>query len=130
MRENGMDRDIALAIVDAVDSIKTSLEQINNNLYHVVILTQPVDVVDAVADETYTFSVSAANVVSYQWQNKNQNPAITEWTNSALSGNTTDTLTIQASAPRYSYLYRCAMVGKDGETVYSDAVKLIAPAQG
>lgn len=130
MSNNGTDRDVALAIVDTINNIKTSLEQINNNLYHVVILAQPQNVEDAITNETYTFSVSAANVVSYKWQSKNQNPQYTEWTDSGLPGNATDTLTVQATSIRFSYLYRCSMVGKDGETVYSNAVQLIAPAQG
>lgn len=126
MRENGTDRDVALLIASAISDIKDLVSQIETNMYGPVILTQPVNVEDAVVDESYTFTVGAANVASYQWQNR----AIAggQWSNSGLTGNKTDTLTVTATEVRYGYYFRCEVTGKDGTVAYTNNVRLIAPA--
>lgn len=123
---NGTDRDIALRIVDIVDSIKTSVAAINSNLYSPYILTQPVDVTLAI-DETAEFTVSAANVTAYQWEYKNLAASTPAWANIAGPSAATATLSLAVTATRYNHLYRCKLTGKDGTTAYTDEVKIIEP---
>lgn len=126
MRENGTDRDIALLMESAISDIKDLVSQIENNMYGPVILTQPVDVEDAIIDETYTFTVGAANVASYQWEYR----ALVggEWLTSALTGNKTNTLTVVCTETRYGYYFRCAITGKDGTVAHTNMVRLLAPS--
>lgn len=117
---NGTDRDIALQIVADMETISEKVAAINNNLYHVVILTQPTNQ-EAVLNATATFSVVAANVVSYQWQAKN--PGL-DWSDATSSGSQTATWSFTATASAFNRTVRCKMIGKDGEIVYSDVCSL------
>ena len=125
---NGTDRDIALQIVADMETISEKIATINNNLYHVVILTQPTDQEVAIT-ERGTFSVVAANVTAYQWQY--QAGGVGDWLDVNLeslpTANTAD-FTFQVTvAAIYLRNYRCKMTGKDGEVVYSNVVKVTEP---
>ena len=121
MRENGTDRDVALLIVGKLNTIAAGVAQINDNLYVPHITTQPTDQVGAIGD-TVTFTVVANNAVAYQWQYK-----VLNW--HSASGGTVNqsTYSIQVSAERMTYQFRCRITGKDGSYIYSDAVKMVAP---
>jgi len=86
------------------------------------IVEQPVDCVVAVG-ETASFSVYALGAVSYQWQFKNGS----KWANTSSTGAKTDTITVSCTEARYSYLYRCIITDKNGNTLTTDSVKMISP---
>ena len=89
----------------------------------VYIEQQPEDIVASVGD-TVSFHVEAYNVESYKWQY-----SITQgssWANSGGSSSS-DTFTFTISNNTVNYWRRCKMVGLDGNTVYSDVVKIIQP---
>ena len=125
---NGTDRDIALQIVADMETISEKIAAINNNLYHVVILTQPTDQTVALNDSG-TFTVVAANVTAYQWQY--QAGGMGDWLD--LSSTTFPTAVTASlgvpvgNAGIYLRTYRCKMTGKDGEYVYSNVVKVLEP---
>lgn len=118
---NGTDRDIALQIVADMETISEKVAAINNNLYHVVILTQPTNQ-EAVVSTPVTFSIVAANVVSYQWQARYLGQET--WNDATSPGAQTATWTFTATSQAFTRVVRCKMVGKDGETVYSDVCTL------
>ena len=121
---NGTDRDIALQIVADMETISEKVAAINNNLYHVVILTQPTNQTVALND-TCTFTVVAANVTAYQWQY--QAGGTGPWLNLEVAGATTASTTFTVSAAgHYLRTYRCKMTGKDGEDVVTNTVQVIA----
>ncbi len=78
--------------------------------------------------ESAVFTVSATgDGLTYQWQYRN--PATGVWKNSssATQGYNTDTLTVQATAARNGYQYRCVV--SDGEqSLTSDAAALTVTA--
>lgn len=122
--DHGTDRDVAQSIVSLVTDIEGLVADINRNFYSVVILTQPVDFTNAEIGDTATFSVSAANVVSYQWQWRYLNGDM--WSDATADGNKTETITLEVRETRFGHEYRCAMTGKDGNIVYSNSVKMVA----
>lgn len=127
MRDNGTDRDVALAIVDYLDDINSLIGQINSNLFVPAIVAQPTSQTVAIND-TCEFTVSAVNVAEYQWQRKNPAVSETAWANTALTGNKTDTLTFSVSASEYyTYYFRCKIIGKDGSIIYTNEVQVIQP---
>lgn len=123
MRENGTDRDVALLLLQAVDSAATLVTTINDNLYVPHIITQPTDCVVAVG-ETVTFTVVANNVAAYQWQYKTTG----NWRDmeAPIVGNEA-TLTFVKESATYTNSYRCVITGKDGSVIYTDIVKPVPP---
>ena len=87
----------------------------------VVISAQPQDVT-AVAGAIATFTVEASNVYTYQWQYKSA--SMTNWRNTTMAGATTAELSVEVTANRNGYQYRCMIVGTDGNVVYTDAATL------
>lgn len=125
---NGTDRDIALQIVADMETISEKIAAINNNLYHVVILTQPTNQEGALT-ERVTFSIVSANVTAYQWQY--QAGGVGDWLDvnvETLPTANTANFTFQVTVSGiYLRNYRCKMTGKDGEIVYSNVVKVLEP---
>ena len=88
----------------------------------ITISAQPQDVTAAVGSEA-VFTVSAeGNGLTYQWQFKK--PA-GNWTNSGASGCRTDTLTVTPYGSMNGYQYRCVISNANGETLHTNAVKLL-----
>ncbi len=88
------------------------------------ILVHPTDC-STTANTTAAFSVSAeGDGLTYQWQYNN--PASGVWKNnsSATKGYNTDTLTVEATAARNGYQYRCVVTDANGTTVTSDPATL------
>ena len=83
---------------------------------------------DATANvgESVTFAVEATGVATYEWQYK----AGSSWKAmySSAQGKNTATLKTEASDARYKYEYRCKLTGENGETLYTDTVKIVKPA--
>lgn len=125
MSKNGTDRDIALAILTQLTALDTALSQYNRNLYAAIIFTQPTDQTAAIGTDA-VFTISAGNVASYQWQYKST-PEDPYWSDSGLSGATTDTFTVSVTDYRYDYIYRCKITGKDGSVIYSNEVHILEP---
>ena len=123
--DHGTDRDVAQSIVSLVTDIVGLVSDINRNFYSVVILEQPVDFTNADLGDTAIFTVSAANVTGYQWQWRKADGS-TNWTSTTATGNKTASISVEVTEQRLEYEYRCAMTGKDGVVVYSDAVKIVA----
>ena len=90
----------------------------------VYIEQQPEDIVASVGD-TVSFHVEAYNVESYKWQYSTTQGST--WANSGGSSSS-DTFTFTISNNTVNYWRRCKMVGLDGETVYSNVVKIIQPS--
>lgn len=128
MRENGTDRDVALDMLDALTTIATTVATINSNLFSPVVFTQPTNQTVAIGGSC-TFTLSAGNIKSYQWQYWNtESSPDPYWINSSLSGYNTDTVTINPVQERhYVYKFRCKLTGKDDSVIYSNEVQVIAP---
>ncbi len=91
----------------------------------VVIGTQPKSVT-VYLDKKATFSVAASSTagygLSYQWQASTD--AGKTWKDSGLSGNKTDTLTVDGTLARNGYRFRCVVTNTRGTQVTSSAAKL------
>ena len=121
--DHGTDRDVALAMVSALDTCAELIAGINDNLYVAHITTQPTDQSGDIGDTAY-FTVVANNVAAYQWQFKRPDSS---WSNSSSTGYNTATLEVEIQAGRYGYKYRCRVTGKDGSYVYSNEAELKEP---
>ena len=71
--------------------------------------------------ESFTFTVEAENVASYQWQYRQPNG---EWADNTGTGYNTKSYTQKYNAQRLSFLYRCVLTGADGTVVYTRTVRL------
>ena len=60
--------------------------------------------------------------LTYQWQYSTNG---TSWTNSTMAGSKTDTLTMQLTEARLKYRFRCVVTDKYGESVTTDAARLV-----
>ena len=75
------------------------------------------------AGKDVTFSITATgNGLKYQWQ-ASKDKGVT-WTNSCMTGNKTNTLTVSAVASRNGYKFRCIVTDASGKTVTSNAATL------
>ena len=77
--------------------------------------------VTATVDQQVMFHVDAANVYSYQWYYSKNGK---DWYVTAMTGATTDTLTVFATAARNGYMYRCVMMGINGGEAITDSAIL------
>ncbi|MDO4492156.1 MAG: CAP domain-containing protein [Lachnospiraceae bacterium] len=84
----------------------------------VEITAQPVSVT-AKMGQNVSYIVAADNVVSYQWIYSKDG---TNWNKSGATGATTDTLSIRVSNSNMSNIYKCKMMGTDGNIKYSAVV--------
>ncbi len=86
------------------------------------IINQPQDTAANIGETVY-LSVKAKNASGYQWQYSADGET---WRNlySVWEGNRTDTLSIEVTAPRLKFLYRCVVTGTKGEKVVSGEARL------
>ena len=110
------DRDIAELILSGLNTIAGKIATIEFNCFRAQITEQPLAIINAVLAETVTVSITAINVVSYQWYSKK--PTDTTW--SKVTGETTDTLSFTASETGNTS-YRCEITGKDGFSTVSNS---------
>ena len=103
------DRDIAEQFISLVGGIANKVNQIYLNLFHVLIITQPVSWVDCYIGDTVELSVVAANVSAYQWYKKTRFD--TSFTR--MTGETNSTLSFTAEEVSTTSYY-CQLTGKDG----------------
>ena len=88
------------------------------------ITTQPVNAEGETGAEV-TFSVAAdGETPGYQWKSREKDSA-GEWSDSAESGNATDTLTLEITEENLLLEFCCVVTDVDGNTVTSDIVYLI-----
>ena len=86
-------------------------------------ITKQPENVTAALGSTVSFHVEATGEgLTYQWQWKAGNTST--WRDTTVSGNTTDTITLEATAARNGYQYRCVITDANGNKVYSDEAKL------
>lgn len=85
------------------------------------IIAMPEDYSGSVG-ETATFTVTAENVASYQWQWK----YITghDWGNTTAAGNKTNSISVEITETRLTYEYRCKMTDSNGIDVYTSPVRI------
>lgn len=75
--------------------------------------------------DTVQFSVVASGTnISYQWQFYNG----TKWANSTVSGNKTDTITLEVTEARYAYSYHCNITDGYGRQLTSANVVIASSA--
>ena len=91
------------------------------------IVKQPVNAEANVGDPV-TFAVEATGVATYEWQYKLSTGSTWRAMYSSAQGKNTATLTTEATDARYDYDYRCKLIGTNGETLYTDTVKIVKPA--
>ena len=85
------------------------------------IVTPPVDFEGELGAEA-SFHVEATGTeLTYQWQYSSNG---TKWYNSTLTGNKTDTLSMEFTEARLAYQYRCKITQGE-EILYTDPVRLI-----
>ena len=91
------------------------------------ITTQPADK-SAKVGETVKFTVKAEGVnITYRWQYRTSSTGT--WKNSGATGCSTATLSIEATAARNGYQYRCVVEDANGNKAISNAATLtIKPA--
>ena len=76
------------------------------------------------AGANVTFKITAqGDGLKYQWQASKDGGK--NWTNSSMTGNKTNTLTVSAVASRNGYKFRCIVTDSTGKTVTSNAATLI-----
>lgn len=92
-------------------------------LSNVNVTAMPVDFTGAIG-QTATFSVTAENVASYQWQWRYADHS-SNWTNTTATGNTTESISVEITAARLTYEYRCVMRDASGNAAYTDTVRII-----
>lgn len=100
----------------------TSAVTLNFAYDQIIITSQPDSVVEGKVGDTVQISVEAKNVNSYQWQYRRS--ATGNWTNTSMTGATTDTLSVAVIAARNGYQYRCALKGVDEKLVYTTETTL------
>ena len=123
MSNNGTDRDVAIKIRDIFNDIASAVETINDHKFVPHILTQPTDQTVALSSPA-TFSVTANNVKSYQWQYLSLNNV---W-NDMAGTSTGSTISFNVSSETvYQLKYRCKITGLDNSVIYTDEVRVIAP---
>ena len=122
-----MDRDLAEKLINSLRSIKTSLSNINTNLFGARITTQPVDTEGAI-DDTVTFSIVAENVESYRWFYKTS-PSSMVWSTFPTPQYQASTFSVTVNSDTYQRRYKCEITGRDGKKVFSDIVKVLEPAE-
>lgn len=126
MKDNGTDRDIALQLVSLLGDINTALVNINDHKFVPHVLTQPTDQ-EGDLNSTVTFTISANNVKSYQWQYK-ASEQTGSWTNSSAESATTTAYSVTVSTSNYyNNRFRCKITGLDNSIIYSDVVKITQP---
>ena len=109
------DRDVAELIVDAIYLIPALLDDINYNLFYPYIIQDAEEQVVAVGG-TCTFSITAANVTSYQWQWRNSETPLGQWND--ISGATSSSYSFTVSSSDYDNVYRVKMVGKIPDAIW------------
>ena len=85
--------------------------------------TQPIDK-SLLVGSTAKFTVSATGkeTLSYQWQFRKNSTS--DWSDSAQSGNKTDTLLVSTTAGLHGYQFRCVVSDSNGKKAYSNAATL------
>ena len=74
-----------------------------------------------------TFKVNATGTdLTYQWQFKKV--GATTWTNSGMTGATTNSITVQGTKARNGYQYRCVITDRNGNKVTSNGATLTVQA--
>ena len=92
-------------------------------LSNVDVTAMPVDFTGAIG-QTATFSVTAENVASYQWQWRYADHS-RGWTDTTAAGNKTASISVEITAARLAYEYRCVMLDNAGNAAYTDTVRII-----
>ena len=106
------------------DVVYTDEVKITDPNAAVNITTQPVSVAAEIGAQA-TFKVAASGVAAYQWEyyTGTKWASITNWT-----GYNTDTLTVpKVTEARRGYTYRCKLTGNNGNTIYTNEVKITEP---
>ena len=92
------------------------------------ITAQPVDYTGKIG-ETATFTVAAEGEgLSYRWQVSTDGGK--SWVNSSMTGYNTATFKPEISQQRLSYLFHCVVKDSNGNSVTSDAVKMVKAVIG
>ena len=87
----------------------------------IVITSQPVNYAGPIGDTAY-FTVDALGAgLTYQWQYWNG----TRWANTTVTGNKTNTITMQITTQRLSYKYRCVIYDENGQGIISNEVCIL-----
>ncbi|NOR86766.1 MAG: T9SS type A sorting domain-containing protein, partial [Bacteroidales bacterium] len=89
------------------------------------ILDHPTNQVNICLGDDVSFSVSATNVNSYQWQESSD--GVNNWSNitddDTYTGSSTNLLTITTNLNLNNYYYRCVLIN-DTEEIYTNSAKL------
>ncbi|OLR62712.1 hypothetical protein BHF69_08500 [Anaerostipes sp. 992a] len=110
-------------VTDAKGSSVTSEAAILKVLKTLTIISQPINYRGEVND-TANFTVEAEGEgLKYQWQYSNNGGSI--WKNSSQSGNKTKTIHVPITEARDGQQYRCVITDETGNSVTSEAAKII-----
>lgn len=88
----------------------------------ITITSQPVNYVGTVG-QTAVFTVEASGMSSYQWMWRNKGAG--KWNTTTATGNKTQAISVEITAARLAYEYRCMLINADGTFVYTDPVKIV-----
>ena len=92
--------------------------------------------VSEVTESRVTFSLHAVNADSYKWEYTSLPETAAEpyWidasSNTSVSGSDTPSLTVVTTGNNSARRYRCAVMGADGQIVYSDEVSFTVAGRG
>lgn len=82
-----------------------------------VLINEQPKICTASVGTTASYSVSANNIIRYQWQYSKDNGI--NWYNSSASGYNTDTISFKATTTNRATIYRCKLTVINGLTAYT-----------
>ena len=105
------------------NSVETDVVSMSVETDEIIIVTQPVNVENAILSQLYGYSVVAEGVnLTYRWQVSTDGGET--WEDSWNQGYNTPNLSVRMNANRDGNLYRCAITSGQKLTVYTDVVIL------
>ncbi|MGX8705341.1 MAG: leucine-rich repeat protein [bacterium] len=128
--EEDADEDASEGIEGADMMIEAAPEAFEEATYEEVLMAaaliaqQPQDVPGRLG-QTVNFTISAPNATGFQWQYSKDGGKT--FTNSGITGNKTDTITVFLKSSYMPYYWRCVVTGEGGKTETSTAAKVVEP---
>ena len=111
-------------VITGEDGVEVISDAATTIILQAAVITEQPQNAKGKAGDVVTFSVEAEHAESYQWQYSKNG---TDFFKSGITGNKTDTITVNLTSTYVKYYWRCVITGEDGVEVVSDAATTIIP---